>query len=54
AEDLINIGAYVSGSNPRIDEAIKYNEEIINFLKQDIFESSSFQETVERLQNLPK
>jgi len=36
AEDLINIGAYVSGSNPRIDKAIDRIEAINIFLRQDL------------------
>ncbi|HHW45026.1 MAG TPA: flagellar protein export ATPase FliI [Desulfotomaculum sp.] len=46
SEDLINIGAYVAGSNPRIDAAVKAYPEIIRFLRQDMFESSSFEETM--------
>ncbi|MBI5473470.1 MAG: flagellum-specific ATP synthase FliI, partial [Ignavibacteriae bacterium] len=34
AEDLINIGAYVKGSNSRIDEALKMREMIRAFLRQ--------------------
>jgi flagellum-specific ATP synthase len=34
AEDLINIGAYVRGSNPRIDESLKNWESIRKFLRQ--------------------
>ena len=36
AEDLINIGAYVKGSNPKIDEAIKKNPGLESFLKQNM------------------
>jgi flagellum-specific ATP synthase len=36
AEDLINIGAYVKGSNPRIDYAISMIEKIRDYLRQDI------------------
>ena len=34
AEDLINIGAYVKGSNPRIDEALRNWDRIRSFLRQ--------------------
>jgi flagellum-specific ATP synthase len=34
AEDMINIGAYVKGSNPRIDLAIKKNDAVNAFLRQ--------------------
>jgi flagellum-specific ATP synthase len=34
-EDLINIGAYVSGSNPKIDYAIKKVDKINNYLCQE-------------------
>jgi flagellum-specific ATP synthase len=40
AEDLINIGAYKSGANPQIDEAIRLQPAIMEFLKQEIDEAS--------------
>ncbi|HFB67618.1 MAG TPA: EscN/YscN/HrcN family type III secretion system ATPase, partial [Calditrichae bacterium] len=52
AEDLINIGAYVKGSNPRIDYAIKKIGELRAYLQQGIEESSSFEESVQRLKTL--
>ncbi len=42
AEDLINIGAYVAGSNPRVDLALARYEEIRAFLRQGINERSTF------------
>lgn len=39
AEDLINIGAYVKGSNPKIDLSIKKHPELESFLIQDMNET---------------
>lgn len=35
AEELINVGAYLPGTNPKIDKAVKVIDDINNFLKQD-------------------
>ena len=52
AEDLINIGAYVSGSNPKIDYAIKMIDQINNYLRQNIAESITFEESLNDLKSL--
>lgn len=52
SEDLINVGAYVRGSNPQVDAAIEMMDDINDFLRQDIQESASFDDTVERLHEL--
>lgn len=52
AEDLIHIGAYVKGSSAKIDAAIAKNDKINGFLCQDIFEVTSFEDTVKMLENL--
>ncbi len=52
AEDLINIGAYVSGSNPEIDHAIRMIERVNGFLKQDIHEKIDFQQTKNQMEAL--
>lgn len=49
AEDLINIGAYVRGSNPRIDEALKNWEAIRKFLRQPSSERAVYAESIDRL-----
>jgi flagellum-specific ATP synthase len=49
AEDLINIGAYVRGSNPKIDEALKVIDSIREFLRQDVNERADFEDSIERL-----
>lgn len=54
SEDLINIGAYVKGSSPKIDKAIEMIDPINNFLKQGIFEKVSYQETIEQMKAILK
>lgn len=52
ARDLINIGAYVPGSNAEIDRAVQLMPEIRKYLEQRPDERSSLQETVQLLANL--
>ncbi|MCB0414927.1 MAG: FliI/YscN family ATPase, partial [Bdellovibrionales bacterium] len=46
AEDLINIGAYKEGANPKIDRAVRLNEAIELLLTQHVGQSSNFEEAV--------
>jgi len=50
SEDLINVGAYVMGSNPEIDRAIELNPSINEFLIQDVNESYDFDEIIKLLE----
>jgi flagellum-specific ATP synthase len=52
AEDLIQIGAYVEGSDPKIDEAIRKMPEINRFLCQAIDEKVDFEESLIQLKSL--
>jgi len=52
AADLINIGAYVAGSNPDIDHAIEMMPRVNAFLRQGLEEKVSFRQTCEELQRL--
>ena len=52
AEDLINIGAYVAGSNPKIDFAIEMIEKINRYLKQEIDETTPFDDSISQLTQL--
>lgn len=47
--DLISIGAYKSGSNPELDEAIAHIDGINAFLKQAVDEKVSYSDTVKQL-----
>jgi len=52
AEDLINIGAYKAGSNPRIDKAVKLIDGVNQFLKQAVEDHSSFNQCLRQMQGL--
>jgi flagellum-specific ATP synthase len=52
SEDLINIGAYVAGSNPKIDYAIKMIDPINRFLQQSVDEKVDFEQTLKELRKL--
>jgi flagellar biosynthesis/type III secretory pathway ATPase len=52
AEDLINIGAYVDGSNAEIDAAKRIKPQLDEYLRQDMFERTSFEEARDRLAGL--
>jgi flagellum-specific ATP synthase len=45
SEDLINIGAYKSGQNRKLDMAIQLKDHIDHFLRQDLDEAQTFEET---------
>ncbi len=49
AEDLLNIGAYVAGSNKRIDYACSKIDAVNQFLTQEMFAKATFSETVRTL-----
>ncbi len=49
AEDLINIGAYVKGSNEKIDRAIEKHDALNEFFSQGISELCSHEDAVSQL-----
>lgn len=52
SEDLINLGAYASGSNPRLDAAIELRPRLLEFLKQAPDKSEPLQSTLQELYSL--
>lgn len=52
SEDLINIGAYSTGSNKKIDYAISRMEAINEFLVQGFTESSTLEDTISAMGDL--
>jgi len=54
AQDLIQVGAYAAGSDPRIDAACAAMPHIENFLRQSVGERTPFAETKTRLEALAR
>lgn len=54
SRDLIDLGAYVPGKNPKLDAAILVQPDISAFLRQETSEKSSFAVTCEKLQSITK
>lgn len=52
AEDLINIGAYKSGSNPDIDYAISMNKQVNEFLCQEVEDKAEYEDTIKQLMDM--
>ena len=52
AEDLINIGAYKAGSNPKIDRAVRVIDQVNDFLKQRVEDPTNFTSTVRMMQQI--
>lgn len=51
SEDLVNIGAYVEGSNPEIDRALRLMPKLRSFLQQGLREASPFEEIERRMEH---
>ena len=52
SEDLVSVGAYVAGSNPRIDEALAKREVVAGFLRQPSDQATTFGDAVAGLERL--
>jgi FliI/YscN family ATPase len=52
SEDLIQLGAYVSGTNSKLDASIKARDRMMGFLRQDSREKSTFDDTLAGLREL--
>jgi flagellum-specific ATP synthase len=49
SEDLINLGAYVSGTNPKLDAVIRSRNEMMRFLRQGPADISVVDETIRQM-----
>ncbi|MCM2353219.1 MAG: FliI/YscN family ATPase [Pseudobdellovibrio sp.] len=52
AEDLINIGAYKTGANPKIDKAVRVIDQINDFLKQRTEDSANMTQCLRIMQQI--
>jgi flagellum-specific ATP synthase len=52
AEDLINVGAYASGSNSAIDEAISKIDDINGFLRQEVDDKAPLEKTLKQASSI--
>jgi len=50
--DLITVGAYRQGSDPRVDEAVRYWPRILRFLRQDMAEAVALADSIAALKGL--
>jgi flagellum-specific ATP synthase len=50
--DLVQVGAYESGSNPELDEAIRVREQMIEFLRQDMDKGEDYAMTRNKLSHM--
>ncbi len=52
SRDLINVGAYVAGSDPELDEAIAIHPRLMEFLRQDMDQPVAFEDSLQALHAL--
>ncbi len=54
AEDMVNVGAYAEGKNPKIDYAIRKYDNIRDYLNQGVEEESIYEEDIDKLIEMMK
>lgn len=52
ARDLINIGAYVDGSDPEIDASIEVYPALLDYIQQGVSDVTPFEQSVQRLAHI--
>jgi flagellum-specific ATP synthase len=54
SEDLIAVGAYSRGSNPKVDKAISIYDDLTNLLRQQVEESYTIEELFDRMLDIAR
>ena len=52
SHDLISVGAYVAGTDPELDRAIRLYPSLEKFLLQNMFQHENFADSLEKLSKL--
>jgi FliI/YscN family ATPase len=52
SKDLIELGAYVGGTNPKLDAALRLRPDIVNFLRQEMASPSPLSDTHTRMKSI--
>ncbi len=54
SEDLINVGAYARGTNPKVDKAMVVHTDLLNLLQQRVEEASNIDDTYDRMVDIAR
>ncbi len=54
SEDLITVGAYARGSNPKVDKAISIYDDLTNLLRQQVEEAFTIEELFDRMLDIAR
>lgn len=52
--DLISVGAYVKGSQPKLDQSLKVRERLVEFLRQTVNDQATLEETRARMLSITR
>jgi flagellum-specific ATP synthase len=52
SKDLIELGAYVAGTNPRLDAAVRLQPDITAFLRQDIATKAPLRQSISQMKSI--
>lgn len=54
SEDLINVGAYARGTNPKVDKAIVIYDDLVSLLRQRVDQASSIDDVYDRMVDIAR
>ncbi len=54
SEDLINVGAYAKGTNPKVDKAVAIHDDLTELLRQRVEDAGSLDEVFDRMVDIAR